>query len=116
MTLQQIQDKLVIIGKKIRSQRDRIDEISEDITHNLAGEGAVGMGYVSLSQTEEKADDQTLQITRLYDLIEQCEKRYNTVNEQINKHGLPKDSEDQYKQIDCEIWYIEIDLENIGDM
>lgn len=28
------------------------------------------MGYVSLAQQEDNADDQSLQITRLYDLIE----------------------------------------------
>lgn len=116
MNLQQIQDKMMIFGKKIRAQREKIDEVAEDISHNQAGDGAIGKGYVTLAQAEDTADDQSIQITRMYDLIDTCEKRYDKIQDIINEKGLPEDSKEQFKLVDAEIWNIEVDLENIGDI
>lgn len=116
MNLQQVKDKMAVFSKKIRSQRERVDEIADDISHNQAGDDAVGMGYVSIAQAEDGADDQSLQITRMYDLIDLCQKRYDSIQEIVETGELPTDPKEQHKLVDSEMWFIEIDLENIGDI
>lgn len=34
----------------------------------------------------------------------------------LETEGLPEDSKEQYQKVDLEIWYIEVDLENIVDI
>lgn len=129
MNPSQLQDKIVVLGKKLRSMRQRIDDISDDLEHNPAGEGAVGMGYMSLSQKEDKADDQTLQITRMYDLIENAEKGLEHIKDILKKYnenqnslpegieGVPKSvSKNPLKYLDSEVWKVEIDIENVNDL
>lgn len=72
LNLNQLNDKVTLLSKKLRSMEQRIDDIADDLEHNPTGEGSVGMGYVSLSQNETKADDHSLQISRMYDLVESC--------------------------------------------
>lgn len=125
----QLNDKILVLGKKLRSMRQRIDDISEDLEHNPTGDGSVGMGYVSLAQKEDKADDQTLQISRMYDLVDKSEKgmehiKYVLQKYNENKNTLPDDVEgvpksmkkNPLKYLDSEIWKVEIDIENVNDL
>lgn len=85
------------------------------------------MGYVSLSQREEKADDQTVQIGRMYDLIEQSEKGLKHVVSTLDMYNDKKDLEgfegitkkeakDPLRYIDSNIWKVEIDIESVNDV
>ena len=140
----QLQDKIVILGKKLRSKRQRVEEISEDIAHNPTGD-SVGMGYKLLSvgpendlsenpiggdtDFDEKGDGQNMQITRMFNLLDSSEKGLEEVKGTLkiytdNKEKLPSGFEgipkryksDPLRYLDSLVWKIEIDIENVDDI
>lgn len=133
MTPSQLNDKIVVLGKKIRSMRQRIDDISDEVEHTPTGSDSVGMGYVSIAEHEEKADDRSLQVSKMYELVENSDKRLEKIKQIISdfesetgkkkkkrdsdsedeeKVELPKAAKDDpIKYCNNEIWAIEIDLE-----
>ncbi|CAI2365326.1 unnamed protein product [Moneuplotes crassus] len=140
----QLQDKIVILGKKLRSKRQRVEELADDIAHNPTGE-SVGMGYKMLSSGpendlrgdslaadddfDEKADGKDIQITRMLDLLDSSEKGLNEVKNTLkvytdNDNSIPKDFEgvpkryksDPLRYLDSLVWKIEIDIENVDDI
>ena len=107
--------------------RQRVDDISEDVEHNPAGEGAVGMGYISLAQVEDKADDQSIQLAKMYDLLESSDKELEHIKVVLDKYNekqsiddienIPKSLvKDPLKYLDNQIWKVEIDIENVNDV
>lgn len=119
--------KVVFIDLIYFSLRQRVDDISEDIEHNPAGEGAVGMGYISLAQGESKADDQSIQISKMYDLLESSDKELDHIKTVLDKYnekqsiedieGIPKNLvKEPLKYLDNQIWKVEIDVENVNDV
>jgi hypothetical protein len=68
MNSSQLNDKIVILSKKLRSMKQRIDDIADEVEHTPTGSDSVGMGYVSLAQQEDKADDKSLQVSKMYEL------------------------------------------------
>mmetsp|Transcript_25582 Transcript_25582/g.22726 ORF Transcript_25582/g.22726 Transcript_25582/m.22726 type:complete len:192 (+) Transcript_25582:353-928(+) len=144
LNAKQLQDKVVILGKKLRSKKQRVDEIAEDLAHNPTGD-SVGMGYKLLSAGPEndlegnsygatgdfdtKADGQDLQITRMMNLLDESEtglkeikktlKIYTDNNEELPKEysGIPKRyKSDPLRYLDSLVWKIEIDIENVDDI
>jgi hypothetical protein len=133
MTPSQLNDKVVVLGKKIRSMRQRIDDIADEVEHTPTGSDSVGMGYVSIAEHEERADDKSLQVSKMYELVDNSDKRLEKIkkiisdyecdsskkkkkkdsdSEDEDKVELPKVAKDDpIKFCNNEIWAIEIDLE-----
>lgn len=57
MTIDELHDKVSFISKRIWDLKGIIEDLTEDLEHNVAGSDAMGLGYVQAEQNESKADD-----------------------------------------------------------
>ena len=89
----------------------------------VAGSGADAEDF------DSKYDGQDFQLTRMFDILDSCEKLLDHVKELLkvytdNKDSFPKDFEgipkrfekDPIRYLDHTVWKIEVDIENVEDI
>jgi hypothetical protein len=89
----------------------------------VAGSGADAEDF------DSKYDGQDFQLTRMFDILDSCEKLLEHVKELLkvytdNKDSFPKDFEgipkrfekDPIRYLDHTVWKIEVDIENVEDI